>query len=122
MRTKLGDHVVGPNRFSVEGAREHKKHIVNNVIGRMLASDEINQRLQAYWSSHVLPADDYLIDSDLTDVIDSLDWDDDALEALRTSIPYTFQEVIKKAITKKATQNGVNHITKKVLRQYGPKF
>lgn len=121
-RTNLGDQLVGSSRFSVEGAREHKKHIVTNVIGGMLASDEISQRLQAYWSSNVLPTDDHLIDNDLSGVIDSLDWDDDALEALSASIPYALQEVIKKAVTKKANQNGVNHITKEVLRQYGPKF
>lgn len=121
-RTNLDDFSSGFNRFSVEGACDHKKHIVNNVIGGMLANDEISQRLQAYWTSDTLPKDDYQIDLDLTRVTDSLDWDQEALNALKTAIPAPLQEIIKKVITKKALQNGVTYITKEVFRRYGPKF
>lgn len=72
----------GLNRFSVEGTAEHKKHIIDNVIGGRLAEDEINQRLQAYWNSDVLPQEDYKIDRELGEVKESLDWDDNAMDVL----------------------------------------
>ncbi|CQR74941.1 2-amino-4-deoxychorismate dehydrogenase [Sporomusa ovata DSM 2662] len=110
------------NRFSVEGAIEHKKHIIDNVIGGMLASEEISKRLEAYWNSDVLPQEDYQIDRDLNGVIDSLKWDNDAIDVLKAVIPDTVQEIIKKTITKKALQGGETYVTKEVARRYLPKF
>jgi multimeric flavodoxin WrbA len=121
-RTNGNDTQPGFNRFSVAGALEHRAHIVNNVIGGMLASDEISQRLQAYWESDVLPADDYQVDLNLDDVTGSLNWDNDALDALKTTIPAALAEIIKKVITKKALQNGATRITKETARRYLPKF
>ncbi|HBF38773.1 MAG TPA: hypothetical protein DDW50_15830 [Firmicutes bacterium] len=108
---------AGFNRFSVEGAREHKRHILDNAIGGMLAGDEINQRLQAYWSSNTIPQDDYPIDRDLSGIVDSLNWDDEALKTLQASVPVALQELIKKVVTKKALQEGVSQITKKEFQQ-----
>lgn len=113
---------AGFNRFSVEGAIEHKKHIVDNVIGGMLAGEEISQRLQAYWNFGVLPQEDYQIDRDLNGVIDSLEWDNESIEALKAAIPAALQEIIKKTITKKALQGGETHVTKEIARRYLPKF
>ncbi len=116
------DTIVGFNRFSAQGACEHNTHIVNNVIGGMMAGDEISQRLQTYWKSEVLPEEDYQIDLDLTGVKDSLNWDNEALDALKSTIPAAFEEIIKKVITKKALQNGETHINKETARRYLPKF
>ncbi|AKA67897.1 flavodoxin family protein [Clostridium scatologenes] len=114
--------IVGFNRFSVQGAQEHNAHIVNNVIGGMLAVDEIKQRLQNYWKSDVLPKEGYQINFDLTGVKNSLDWDNEALKALKVAIPAAFQEIIKKVITKKVLQNGETCITKETVQRYLPKF
>lgn len=120
--TNENDTIVGFNRFSVPGAREHNAHIVNNVIGGMLAGDEISQRLETYWKSEVLAEEDYQIDLDLTGVKDSLNWDNEALDALKATIPPAFEEIIKKVITKKALQNGETRINKETAMRYLPKF
>ncbi|MDD4321532.1 MAG: flavodoxin family protein [Acidaminococcaceae bacterium] len=110
------------NRFSLEGANEHRSHIIDNITGKILAGDEINRRLKAYWDSDILPEENYQIDYNLEDVINLVTWDNEALGILSTSVPPALQEVIKKAITKKAFQKGESAVTKITLRKYMSPF
>lgn len=110
------------NRFTMAGALEHRAHIIDNVIGGMLASDEINRRLKAYWETDVLPQNDYPIDRDLTGVTDLADWDNAAEETLKAAIPDELRGVIRKVMTKRLLQDGERHMTKELARRYLPKF
>lgn len=110
------------NRFSLEGANEHSSHIIDNIIGKILAGDEIDKRLKAYWNSDTLPESNYQIDHNLKDVINLVPWDNEALGVLSTTVPPALQEIIKKAITKKAFQKGESAVTKITLRKYMSPF
>lgn len=116
------DNQSGLNRFSIEGAREHRAHIIDNVIRGVLANDEITKRLKNYWERNLLPEDGYQVDTDLSEVIDSVQWSSEAAQALKAKIPAALAETIKKAINKKAIQNGVTCITKDLAYHYLPKF
>lgn len=110
------------NRFSLEGANEHRAHIIDNIIGKILAGEEINRRLKNYWDSDTLPKINYQIDRNLKDVTNLVAWDNEALEVLNTTVPPALQEIIKKAITKKAFQKGESTVTKITLHKYMSPF
>jgi len=114
----------GVSRFSVEGALEHRSHIIDNVIGGMLAGDEIGRRLKDYLESGVLPADDYEIDLNLAEVPGppELAWDENAAAVLKAAIPAPLEESVWKAISKRAFQNGIHRVTRETVLQYLPKF
>ena len=112
----------GFNRFSAEGAQEHRAHIVDNVIRGILANDEISKRQKKYWEFNVLPKEDYQVDMDLSGIADSVEWSPDAIKALKAKIPTALNERIKKAINKKAIQNGIAFITEDLAYSYLPKF
>ena len=96
------DNQTGFNRFSVEGAREHRAHIIDNVIEGVLVNDEITKRLKNYWKRNLLPEEDYQVDTNLSEVIDSVQWSSEAAQALKAKISAVLAETIKKAINKKA--------------------
>lgn len=110
------------NRFTPKGAQIHRSHIMNNVIGGILAGDEIAKRMKDYWERNLLHDNDFIIDTDLSNIDAAIQWDDEAMRELNQSIPKALQDIVKKALEKKATQQELNHITKEIFRQIRPKY
>lgn len=110
------------NRFCMEGAQEHRTHIIKNVVRGILAKDEISERLQKYLKFDVLPDDDIEIDIDMSSETHFIKWDDCALNTLKNVVPNTIVEIIKNTISRKAYEEGIEIISNDVIKKYLPRF
>ena len=113
---------VGFNRFSAEGAREHREHIVENVVRGMLASDEISRRLEEYLKNGTIPEGNFQVDTASDERADAVEWERDVLDILKKKVPAALVELFMGVIGGKAFQHGEMKITKNIIGNYLPKF
>jgi len=99
-------------KFTPEGAAEHSEFIGGKILNGFLMSEEINKRLEEYTTHGVVPQTPYTPRQQTEDATVVVEWDLEGLEEFQRVVPKGFQKFVKKAVERKAIDQGIELITK----------
>ncbi|MCL2322655.1 MAG: NAD(P)H-dependent oxidoreductase [Oscillospiraceae bacterium] len=103
------------NKFTPQKVQEHSEFIGNKIVSGFAKSEEINKRLKNYLEDGIVPTEPYIVQNSEKEI--ATQWDAEGLAEFTRVVPKGFQRFVKKAVEKKAAEQGITLITKDIFLQ-----
>ena len=102
-------------KFTPKGAAEHSEFIGGKILNGFAMSEEISKRLEAYTAHGIVPQTPYSPPRLPEDAESAIEWDPEGLAEFERAVPKGFQKFVKKAVERKALDQGIERITKEAF-------
>jgi len=98
------------DKFSPSGAKGHSALIGGKIASGFAASEEIARRLDTYLTTGAIVTSEYHPQTEMETQAE-IEWTEEGLDEFHRVVPKAFQSFVKKAVERKAIEQGVNIIT-----------
>jgi len=112
--------ISGLNKLSPDGADEHTRYIGGKIANSFSVIEDIEKRLEYFEEKGSFDKTVYNIKRE-ENAHSSVEWDADGLAEFKKVVPKGFQSFVKRAVEKKATEQGIALITKEVFLMFKKK-
>jgi len=109
--------VMGLNKLSPAGAAEHTSYIGGKIANSFSVTEDITKRLTFFEKNGTFDKTVYKQKEEEINKV-QIEWETDGLEEFRRVVPKGFQNFVKRAIEKKAIEQGITIITKDVFLSF----